>query len=55
MVPVIALVICCALIPVALAAAAMVGSARKNAKTASFKEAILRLLRGRRPDMRHRS
>ena len=53
--PVIAIVLCCALIPIALAAAAMLGSARKNAKTGSFKEAILRLLRGRRPDMRHRS
>ncbi len=46
--PVIAIVRCCALIPVARAAAAMLGSVGKDAKTASFKEGIARLLRGRR-------
>ena len=47
MVPLIALVLCCALIPVALAAAAALDSRRKDPKTASRKEGIARFLRGR--------
>lgn len=51
--PIIAIALCCALIPVALAAAAMLGSVGKDAKTAFFKEGIARLFRGRRSHLGH--
>ena len=46
--PIIAIALCCALVPVALAAAAMLGSAGKGSKTAPFREGIARLIQGRR-------
>ena len=53
--PIIAIALCCALIPVALKAATALGSVGKDAKTAPFREGIARLIRGWRRDMRHRS
>jgi len=48
MVPIIALVLCCALIPVALAAAAALGSVRNDTNPGTLKQVVSRLLRGRR-------